>query len=171
VVVQANMSNTSGGMLEIASYQFEHETSTQGQSAKAADCITPVDPDMVALLVARQKSSVCLLCVGPVNLVQIPIHPHASDAEAYIRSHALRVNDIIPDGQSEMRLIFVDKSSMPKDMTQPGALGTLVIRATKWTKSGDSTMSTAVVGENSVGSIAHPDADSAGTVTALAEIK
>lgn len=170
-VWQVAVSNSSGGVLQIVSFQFERETSKQDQSVKASDVIVPVDPDMVELVAARQRPSVCLLCVGPVTLFQIPIHAHASDAAAYIRSHALRVNDTIPDGQGEAKLIFVDKSNIPNNISQPGALGTLVIRATRWTKAGESTLSTVIAGEKSAGSFAHPGGDSAGNITALAKIK
>jgi hypothetical protein len=171
-VVQAVLSNTSGGPLQVVSFQFEHQTSKQGQFASASDVIVPVDPEIVELLAARQKSSVCLLCVGPVTLFQIAHHAHAGDAEAYIRSHALRVNDIIPDGRSAARLIFVDKFKMPADAPQPGALGTLVIRATKWTKAGDSTLSTAISAENSVGRIAQPgsEQDSENAITTVVQV-
>jgi hypothetical protein len=98
--VLAVLSNTSGGTVQVMSFQFEHQTSKEGQFASASDVVVLVDPDMVELVAAHQKSSVCLLCVGPVSLFQIPLHVHASDAEAYIRGHALRINDIIPDGQS-----------------------------------------------------------------------
>jgi hypothetical protein len=172
-MLQAVLSNTSGGTLQIASFQFERESSKQGQSTSARDVIVPVDPEIVEVLVARQKSSVCLLCVGPVTLLQIPFHAHASDTEAYIRRHALRVNDIISDGQSEMKLIFVDKSKVPADKLQTGGLGNLVIRATKLTKAGESTLSTPISAENSVGSIARPvnerDADS--VTIAVAKVK
>jgi hypothetical protein len=170
-VVLAVLSNTSGGAVQIVSFQFEHQTSKEGQFASASDVIVPVDPDMVELVAAHQKSFVCLLCVGPVVLFQIPLHLHAGDAEAYIRGHALRINDIIPDGQSAAKLIFVDRSKMPADASQPGALGTLVIRATKWTKAGESTLSTTISAENSV--VAQPgiERDSEGVITTVAQVK
>ena len=61
-VLQVALWNTSGGTLQIVSFQFEHQTAKQAQSAGASDVIVPVDPDMVELVAARQKSSVCLLC-------------------------------------------------------------------------------------------------------------
>jgi hypothetical protein len=173
-VCQAAVSNMSGGMVQVASYQFEREVSAQGKvSSGSPEVITPLDPSIVELLAARQRSSVNLFSFGPVSLIRIALHPHAGDVEAFIRDHALRLNDIIPDGYTEQKLIFFDKSKISPDKWQTGGLGNLVIRANKLTRVAESAPSSTISIPGSLGSLGYSgtDLNSPGAITAVAEVK
>lgn len=183
-VLQLVLSNTSEQALQILSVGFEQGTADREKQAnpqsdiRVSD-IVPVDPSIVDMVVARQRSSASLFHIGPVSIISILLHDNP-DARIRLANLALRLNELIPSGSSVGRVVFVDRSKLPLDafetpsqmMHAQTALGNVVVRANRLMKTGEVKSSGSSAGHEAMGRLADPLGSELGTesVTAVAAI-